>query len=860
MVNLRGLHSHPNQFLAPNGAARAATNCIIERPGIIGKRRGFSRWSATLTFAIDALLPYRGVLLAHCGSRLSSVATNGVATVISTDAVAAVSPTGLGGGRLRGCTGGQNFYCASDSGVRRLSKVTGTLDAAGGLVAPGFDNMGVATPLTDAGGFLGDGYSVAYRYVLVRFDNFSREIVGPVSGRLVVANVTGVVGYSAGNAMNYTVRALLPPEATQHDVIRIYRSAQKLSGQALDDDMKLVYEVQLKQLDITNGYFQQKDITPDLLRGGFIYTAPNAGEGLARNNEQPPFCTDIAFHKSRLWFAGTKRRTEFDLQILAVGGTAGIQNNDRLYLNGTGGLLLTAKTAAPGVNEYLVVTSGTASYNIEQTALNLVSAINKHSTNTILWARYISGPDDVPGKILITARSPAVTSYSITVGAGSKRDCFNPSLLADEHIVNLTRTAGTVRATVTSGTQSYKVGEQVVIGPGGAGSAGSVFGTGPFTISAIDAANAWFEYLEAGLNGTLNAQSATLFAIDTLFFQQEDKPNRIYYSKFAEPDAVPRDNWIDVGAEDKEIVAIVAQGTTLQVWKQDGIYRVVGDDEVSFDPREVDVNMKAIVRDMVKPFQGQVAGLTQKGIVIVSETGVIEDLDFPIRKDTLSQITTQDANGDLTKCFMVAYEAEDQLLVFWSGNKDLDSGVNSSCNFGYVYNGQADEWTRWEWDAADSPGNGKTCGVMNPDDQRLYFGDTYKQSTSETYIYKERKSRIFTDFKDTRGDGTENAISWEYQPVVQTARAPGLDKQWNEVGLMFNGVQPLSVAVDDANEFANGGTHTVAALGQWGNRIWPYATNGRLLNLSIRHTTIEEGIELAGLLLDYEVLGLAVQK
>lgn len=855
LVNLRGLHTNPNQFLVPNGGARTAKNVWFTRPGLASKRRGYSRWSQTLTFGVRKLFAYRGLLLAHNqGNQLDRLDTSGNRTQVGTGISPPSSQTG---NRVRGCTSGGNFYLATSDRPKRMSSTTEFL-SAGGLVAPGFDSQGVTTPLLTAGGFLTDGNSCAYRYELVHIDAFGREIVGPVSGRLIISNINGVGGWVTTEAKNVKVRALLPSDATQHDIIRFYRSGQKTAGQALDDDLKLVFEAQIKQGDVTNGYFELTDITPDALRGAFIYTAPNAAEGLLQNNELPPSCLDLAHHKGRAWYAGTTQFSQFELQILAVGGSAGIQNGDVLYINGNS-IALTATTGSPGAGEYKLITSGTASFNIEQTALNLVGAINKHASNTIVFARYLSGPDDVPGKILLFSRSTVAAVYNVSAKAGSKRDCWNPSLLPYEHIVNLVRTSGTVRATVTSGTQSFKVGEQVTI-QGGAGSGGSTFGNGPFTVTAIDGSNAWFEYTEAGLDGTLNARSANIFTDEVVQFTQEVKLNRVYYSKFLEPDAVPWVNWLDVGADDKEIVAIVPQGETLQVWKEDGIYRIVGSDELSFEVLEIDVNLKALCREMVVAFQGRVAGLTDKGIMLVSETGQVDDLDFPIRNDVLLQITQQ--GTDLVElCFMVSYEAEDMLLVFWSGNKDLVDGSNTACNLGYVFNGQAGEWTQWWFDVNDGSGNGKTCGIMNPLDRTLYFGDHYLTSGSSTYVYKERKTRSSADYRDTRGDNSSASIKWQYSPVIQTGHAAGLDKQFNEVGLLFNGTQPATLTVDDENEWGNGGQHTVArTTAQYGNRIWPGATNGRWLGLTITHDTIDEGIDLAGVNVEYEVLNTAVQK
>lgn len=853
IVSLRGLHTNPNQFLVPDGGMRLATNVWMTKPGIIQQRRGFTRWSQTLTFAINKIFPYAGELIVHAGSdRMNRVSTGGVVTSLGSGFNAPTTDW-----RVRGCISGKNFYFNSSAEVWRLSG-SDAIVKSGGLVAPGFDNMGVATPLTDAGtGFLGDGYSVAYRYELVRFDSFGREIVGPVSGRLIVANVSGVTGYSAGDASNYTVRALLPSDATQYDVIRIYRSAQKLSGQALDDDLKLVYEKQLKQLDITNGYFEQKDITPDVARGDFIYTSPNAAEGIAQNNELPPNCMDLAEHKSRVWYANTTRRSEFQLQILAVGGTNGIANNDTLIING---MTFTAKTAAPGTGEYLTVTGGTAAYNIEQTALNLVSCINKTASNTTVWARYVSAPNDYPGKILLSSRSPVSAGYSVAVGGSSNRDCWNPGLPSTNATYDLSRTANVVTATKVSGNTKLKVGEQVLINPF-VGPTGT-FGVGPFTITAVTATT--FTYSETGINATLAAQDVFLNATDVAQFFQEVLVNRVYYSKFAEGDAVPRDNWLDVGAADQPIIAIVSQGETLQVWKRDGIFRIVGTDELSFEALEVDTTVRAVAREMIVKFQGKVAGLTDKGFVMVSETGVVSPFDLPVREDILAQITT--LGDDLEKyCFCVGYEAEDLLLCFFSGNKDLVTDTGTLCNTGYVFNGQANEWTLWQWDTNNGNGNGKRCGLMNPVDRSLYFGDSYLTSASSCWLYKERKSRAASDYSDQRGASavTNFSIPSIISPVIQTGRAAGLVKEWAEVALLFDkGGQPASLSVVDANEWGQGGTHTLVPSGGYTVRFWPHAAvaRGALLIVTITHDTVSEDFRLAGLAVTYKVDGVQVNR
>lgn len=855
LINLLGLYSDPNQYLAPGAGCRLSQNVWLVRQGLLQKRRGYKRWSNTLTFAVNKLFPYEGGFIAHSGSGVLQRVTN--AGAVSSYGSGFSPPTTTW--RTRAAIAGKNFYFNTNAETYRLSGSSGVPTKAGGLVAPGFDSQAPTTVLTDSGaGFLADGSAVAYRYCLVSLDAFGREIEGPVSGRIIRANVTGVGGYSGGNTGNVTVRALLPPDATDSHFIRIFRSAQKPSGQALDDDMKLVYEVQLKQLDVTNGYFQQKDITPDALRGAFIYTAPNAGEGLGQNNEQPPRCADLTFFKRRLWFANTTRRSEFDLQLLAVGGTEGVQNGDKLII---GGLTFTAKSATPGANEYLLEVGGTTSFNIEQTAMNLVSCINKSASNTILWARYVSAPDDVPGRIFLFSRSVTASAYTIAVGAGSKRDCWNPSLLPTEHVVDLARVAGVVTATMVTGNQSFKVGERILMNPN-TGPVGS-FGIGPFTLTAITANT--FVYTEAGVPATTTGSSAFIYSDDIGQFFQESKVNRCYYSKIDEFDAVPLDNWIDVGAEDSEIIAVVAGragSNLLQFWKRDGVFRLLGDDELSFAAVPCDgPTVKAVAREMICHFRGEICGLTDMGFVRVNETGRMQAFDNQIHNDVLSAIESQGDNLE-TLGFMVPYESEGLLLAFVGGNRDIASGLSTLCNEGFVFSTRADEWSSFLWDVTNGDGNGKRCGIFNPVDRLLYFGDSYLTSGSQTFVYQERKARASTDYRDQRGDGLLYSIKSVVAPVIQTGRAPGMDKHWQEVALLFNGNQPASLTVDDANELGAGGTHTLAALSGYVHRFWPFpqASRGSVLLLTITHDTIGEGFDLAGLQVTYEVTGSKVSR
>lgn len=841
LIQLLGLRSDANQLLAPDGALQYAMNVWFARPGLIQKRRGISRFSTDLTFPVNKVFPYQNELLAMAGNALNRVQANGTVSQFSGSYPAPNAPTW----RTRACVAGKNFLFNTDAEVYRLSGMSSQPVKAGGLIAT---NMTLA--LTGASGFLEDGKTVAYRYCIGSTDSFDRDIIGPVSGRHVVSN-------GAGGARDVIVTVNLPSTATEAHFIQVYRSESVTNGSQPDDDLKLVYEAQLKAAEIAAGSVSFTDIVPQALRGAYIYTAPNAGQGILQNNETPPYAAELTAHKDRVWYANTRRRAEFFLQVLAVGGTDGIQAGDTLRINGTA-VTLTATAGAPGANQYQLITTGTAAYNIEQTALNIVAAINATTTtNTIVWARYISGPADVPGRILLFSRSVGQVSFNVFVGAGSKRDCFSPSMLPDSHSMNLSRTANVVTATVVAGTQSFKVGEQISV-VGGTGTA--TFGNGPFTVATIDTVgpSTFITYAENGSNGTFGPTTVNVYGQEIAQFIQEAKGNRIYYSKADEFEAVPILNYVDVGRQDADIIACVSADDQLWVFKRDGIFRIVGDDETNFRVVEVDLTLSCNARETVTKFRGRPVALTNKGMVVCSTSGA-EVFSWQIQVDILAKFVGANASLLEQLAYAVPYDSEEMLLLFFGDNLDTIAGTVLACNQGFIFNAKATEWTDWHWDVLNRAGYGKTCGVVNPADDKLYFGDRYDTSFGRTYLYQERKDRAASDYKDSLGDNSSVGIASLVAPVIQTAHSPGIEKLWQEVALLWAGTQPASVSLQDGNEWGltAEGAHTIVPGSSYVSRVWPHAdiSRGTVLRLAISHATATEGFELSGIQVVYERLG-----
>ncbi len=80
-------------------------------------------------------------------------------------------------------------------------------------------------------------------------------------------------------------------------------------------------------------------------------------------------------------------------------------------------------TAAAGGGTHTLSYGGSAASNITETALSLVRVINQHANSTV-YAYYLSGPDDLPGKILLEERAIGGSAFAITA---SRATSWNPS-------------------------------------------------------------------------------------------------------------------------------------------------------------------------------------------------------------------------------------------------------------------------------------------------------------------------------------------------------------------------------------------------------------------------------------------------
>lgn len=841
-----GLITDPNELVVPDGGLRLATNIIIQRKDLAQSRRGMA-YHAKDGGAHNKLFTYDNYVLGH-------FATTGLKRLTAptwTSAGTITSPT-LPSRRVMVAEAARNLYATGSDGMYRLSGGTGTLVRAGTAKSIGIDRAGPTAVLTGSGAWLTDGSQVAYRYVFGFKDAKGNTHYGAPSSRVVISNSSLYTGYSAGVVRNVVNRILIPSGVDANFFFQVYRSSVVPVGTSPDDDLQLVYQDFVKPTDVTNGYVEITDIYPTTIpRGAFIYTSPNFGNpigGVDGENEPPPQAQDVAEYAGRTWFARTLSKERFQLRILSVGGTEGIQNTDTLQIDN---FTMTASTGAVGSGQYFLQTGGTVSQNIEATALNLVEAINKYASNTSVYAYYLSAPDDAPGSLVIEKRVAASGSFTVKAGQGSKRTCFEPVLPAGTHTVDLAKTGTAVAtATVTAGTQSLRVGEQVTISPGNAN-----FPAGTYAVTG--ATTTTFQYNDGVVaTATLTGQTGVLASGGATAGNSvsDDWLNGLFFSKLLEVEAVPRRNFFRVGSSESEILRIVSTTNHLVIVKTDGVWRITGETPADFRLEELtDRVVRCLARESVQRLGNNVYLWTDRGFARVDEDGGFEIISKKIETTVQAAVSRATVSVLASYAFAFSY-APDGLYVCWYPDRSIDV----ACLKAFVFNEASGAWTQWQvFGASDI----KTCGVYDPVSDRHYLGDAYG-GAGDSYTWQERKAFANTDLRDDRitdpiGPTTETiAISRSISWVTQTAKEPQAMKRFSEVTVLFSGTQ-VGVDITYANEYGSAASNSVVSNGSLGARDWVRrdALRGKQLIVTVANSVASDPFNIAGLSVKFDVMG-----
>ncbi len=415
-LKVTGLYTFPSDLSeVPPGALSQADNVVISRDGIVAPRRGYDylkhNTSTKSTFSdasyrANKLFFYQSQHLAHYSTNLLAYHDSTAGWTQFSGTYAPVTGT-----KVRSAEANQNFYFTTSAGVYKLDAYNGTPVQSGAYKA--LDCQ--ASISASASTWLLTATRTAYRVVWGYKDANNNLILGAPSQREAITNTSG-----STKAIDLVIT--IPAGITTAWFYQVYRAAAVASTIEPNEEMGLVYEANPTAGELVAKTLTITDITPDELRGATLYTSPSQ-QGLAAGNEQPPLAHDIATFRGSMFYGNTVSKHRYFLTLLSAASPNGIQANDTLTI---GGVVYTAKASETIASGEFAVASGgaTAGQNIRDTALSLVRVINRYASSTV-YAYYLSGPDDLPGKLLIEARSAGGSSFPVI---SSRATCWNPSL------------------------------------------------------------------------------------------------------------------------------------------------------------------------------------------------------------------------------------------------------------------------------------------------------------------------------------------------------------------------------------------------------------------------------------------------
>lgn len=213
--------------------------------------------------------------------------------------------------------------------------------------------------------------------------------------------------------------------------VRVYRAEASLSAITPPRfQFYLANEHQLTAVDIAARGYSFTDSTPDSLLQDPLYTNTDDGEppdsSLQNDNSQPPYCTDLCQFDSRVWGANYQELQSFSLALLGVGAPNGLQVADTITIAGTTYTGIAVGVPVTDTTFFVFTATGSPGLNVQQTAQSLALAVTKNAASPV-DCYYTSGVEDVPGQMLIRARAPSTSQFTVYA---SRPSAWGPELTA----------------------------------------------------------------------------------------------------------------------------------------------------------------------------------------------------------------------------------------------------------------------------------------------------------------------------------------------------------------------------------------------------------------------------------------------
>lgn len=475
-VKAVGLFTSPNRLNLPPGALIQAVNAVCARPGVIDPRRGFRR-TASLTNSASALGEYLGTLLALDGTTLKRATDADITSWTSiTGTFSPPDDT-----RMQFLEANLNFYFTTDAGVYTMDSLAATPVRSG--IPEGLDCQ-LSLTGTGASWFTPDT-QVGYRHTWKRTDannnakqgapSFQERLANPTSAvtwsragttstithtahgyttgdtisvlvtsdtsalplgsytitvvnantyTITVPNAGGTTGTATvGKAFNVSLTVTIPSGIAAGDVLEVWRTDLSADADTSPgDDHRLITSYTVVSGDLATGTITVLDTFDSFFFKDNLYT--NAGlETTAQANHRPPLAKHIFTFEGHTFYLDAVQPHEKEIQLIAVAGLV----DDTSSLTIAGRTYTFSAAENQGALKFQRFTAGLLSENLEDTMKSLQKIINRDTSATV-YAHYISGEEDAPGRLLIVARNLGTDSFAITCNNSTTSTKFTPNI------------------------------------------------------------------------------------------------------------------------------------------------------------------------------------------------------------------------------------------------------------------------------------------------------------------------------------------------------------------------------------------------------------------------------------------------
>lgn len=378
---------------------------------------------------------------------------------------------------------------------------------------------------------------------------------------------------------------------------------------------------------------------------------------------------------------------------------------------GTSGF--TVSTTQTGICAVLKSTTTSSAQALEETSKSLVRIQNRNLGDNV-QSYFISSGESSLGKIFFESATFTDNEYYLVTSSAGAGASFSPDLSPS---ASPTITAASVASTTvltTSAAHGLVGGDLVTI----SNSTTTPSINGVYSITYVSS-NQFSIPVNVSSTGTANYTKA----IDLYYTENEEKPNRIYYSKFQQPEAVPLLNYLDVGAENEPIYRIMPIRDSLFVFKTDGLYRISGE-LAPFTLALFDSSVVLVAPDSVSQVNNDIFSYTSQGITKISEAGA-EIISRPIDTEILKILTYPNF---YTSTWGVGYNSDNSYTVY-----TVKSESNTYATVAYRYSTLTNTWTSFD--------KSNRCGIVHNE-------FLYQSTTDVNQIEKERKSFTRYDYFD----------------------------------------------------------------------------------------------------------------